>query len=144
MRKSPFKSNDNLSNMANPGGSKGQISSSKLESLKSSENNGYTPQLKRVQNMNQNRSNSSSQAHASRPGQQVFSNQNSVHNQSVASSQSQNHMHSISNHNAGVNMHRNENILCAVLALIKELNESELELIKRDIDKKLQVSKKQH
>ena len=33
--------------------------------------------------------------------------------------------------------HRNENILCAVLALIKELNESELELIKRDIDKKL-------
>jgi hypothetical protein len=34
--------------------------------------------------------------------------------------------------------HRNENLLCAVLALIKELNESELELIKRDIEKKLQ------
>ena len=42
------------------------------------------------------------------------------------------------------NAHRNENILCAVLALIKELNESELELIKRDIDKKLQISKKSH
>ena len=36
-----------------------------------------------------------------------------------------------------VNPHKNENILCAVLALIKELNEGELELIKRDIDKKL-------
>lgn len=92
--------------------------------------------------MQQNRSNSSS-AHAPRPGQ-PFSNQNSMHNQSVASvnGQSSNHVHSISNHNAGMNMHRNENILCAVLALIKELNESELELIKRDIDKKLNVSKK--
>jgi len=35
--------------------------------------------------------------------------------------------------------HRNENILCAVLALIKELNESELELIRRDIEKKLAI-----
>ena len=60
MRKSPFKSNENLSNLGNQGVSKGQISSSKLESLRSSENNGYTPQLKRVQNMQQNRSNSSS------------------------------------------------------------------------------------
>jgi hypothetical protein len=66
------------------------------------------------------------------------------HNQSVASvggGQSNSHVHSMSNQNAGsssgTNMHRNENILCAVLALIKELNESELELIKRDIDKKL-------
>lgn len=32
---------------------------------------------------------------------------------------------------------RNENILCAVLALLKELNESELELVKRDIEKKI-------
>ena len=67
MRKSPFKSNENLV-PANQGVSKGQISSSKLESLRSQENSGYTPQLKRVQNMQQNRSNSSS-AHAPRPGQ---------------------------------------------------------------------------
>ena len=33
--------------------------------------------------------------------------------------------------------HRNENILCAVLALLKELGESELELVKRDIERKL-------
>jgi len=39
-----------------------------------------------------------------------------------------------------VSSHRNENILCAVLALIKELSESELELIKRDIEKKLIVA----
>jgi hypothetical protein len=38
--------------------------------------------------------------------------------------------------------HRNENLLCAVLALVKELNESELELIKRDIEKKLQIMQK--
>jgi hypothetical protein len=34
---------------------------------------------------------------------------------------------------------RNENILCAVLALLKELGESELELVKRDIEKKIMV-----
>ena len=39
--------------------------------------------------------------------------------------------------NASLNAHKNENILCAVLALVKELNEGELELIKRDIEKKL-------
>jgi hypothetical protein len=33
---------------------------------------------------------------------------------------------------------RSENILCAVLALLKELGESELELVRRDIDKKIQ------
>jgi len=33
---------------------------------------------------------------------------------------------------------RSENILCAVLALLKELGESELELVRRDIEKKLQ------
>jgi len=32
---------------------------------------------------------------------------------------------------------RNENILCAVLALLKELDESGLELVKRDIDRKI-------
>ena len=32
---------------------------------------------------------------------------------------------------------RNENILCAVLALMKELGEGELELVKRDIEKKI-------
>lgn len=35
------------------------------------------------------------------------------------------------------NNYRNENILCAVLALLKELDESGLELVKRDINKKL-------
>lgn len=39
------------------------------------------------------------------------------------------------------NNYRNENILCAVLALLKELDESGLELVKRDIDRKL-ISKK--
>jgi hypothetical protein len=34
--------------------------------------------------------------------------------------------------------HRNENILCAVLALLKELGDGELELVKRDIERKLQ------
>jgi len=33
--------------------------------------------------------------------------------------------------------HRNENILCAVLALLKELDEGGLELVKRDIDRKV-------
>lgn len=32
---------------------------------------------------------------------------------------------------------RNENILCAVLALLKELDENGLELVKRDIDRKI-------
>jgi hypothetical protein len=76
--------------------------------------------------------------------------QNAFHNQSANSQQPRPkqgsvpggavHQHNISNHNmsnASVNPHKNENILCAVLALIKELNEGELELIKRDIDKKL-------
>ena len=34
--------------------------------------------------------------------------------------------------------YRNENILCAVLALLKELDESGLELVKRDIERKIQ------
>lgn len=41
------------------------------------------------------------------------------------------------------NNYRNENILCAVLALLKELDESGLELVKRDIDRKLQSKKQQ-
>jgi len=36
---------------------------------------------------------------------------------------------------------RNENILCAVLALLKELDESGLELVKRDIDRKLSTKR---
>lgn len=44
---------------------------------------------------------------------------------------------SVHSSNLSTSAHRNENLLCAVLALIKELNESELELIKRDIEKKL-------
>ena len=78
--------------------------------------------------MQQNRSQNSQSAHAPRSssnGGIAGISQGSVHNQSVA-------------HQPNMNPHRNENILCAVLALIKELNESELELIKRDIDKKLQ------
>ena len=45
--------------------------------------------------------------------------------------------------NAGTNSgnYRNENILCAVLALLKELDESGLELVKRDINKKLSTKK---
>ncbi len=42
-----------------------------------------------------------------------------------------------SNQPANNNNYRNENILCAVLALLKELDESGLELVKRDIDRKL-------
>jgi hypothetical protein len=38
--------------------------------------------------------------------------------------------------------YRNENILCAVLALLKELDEGGLELVKRDIDRKLQQNLK--
>jgi hypothetical protein len=38
---------------------------------------------------------------------------------------------------------RNENILCAVLALMKELGEGELELVKRDIEKKIATIKMQ-
>jgi len=34
--------------------------------------------------------------------------------------------------------YKNENILCAVLALLKELEPNELELVKRDIEKNLQ------
>jgi hypothetical protein len=38
---------------------------------------------------------------------------------------------------SGLGAQRNDNVLCAVLALIKELDESSLELVKRDIDRKL-------
>lgn len=37
----------------------------------------------------------------------------------------------------GGNNYRNENILCAVLALLKELDENGLELVKRDIERKI-------
>lgn len=40
----------------------------------------------------------------------------------------------------GMGAQRNDNVLCAVLALIKELDESSLELVKRDIDRKLGTS----
>ena len=45
--------------------------------------------------------------------------------------------------NTTANNYRNENILCAVLALLKELDESGLELVKRDIDRKLNSNKAQ-
>ena len=45
------------------------------------------------------------------------------------------------NQTSNNNNYRNENILCAVLALLKELDESGLELVKRDIDRKLQNKK---
>ena len=35
------------------------------------------------------------------------------------------------------NEQRKENVLCAVLALIKELDFNELEFLKRDIDRKI-------
>eukprot|EP00347_Sterkiella_histriomuscorum_P016658 403352350 len=39
---------------------------------------------------------------------------------------------------------KNENILCAVLALLKELGEPELELVKRDIEKKILIKQSQN
>ena len=39
------------------------------------------------------------------------------------------------------NNYRNENILCAVLALLKELDDSGLELVKRDIERKITLKK---
>lgn len=38
---------------------------------------------------------------------------------------------------------RNENILCAILALLKELGESELDLVRKDIDKKIIMKQQQ-
>lgn len=32
---------------------------------------------------------------------------------------------------------RNENIVCAVMALLKELDESSLEIIRRDVERKI-------
>lgn len=63
--------------------------------------------------------------------------QSGINNENINTNHS--HSHSLSNNQQINNSHRNENILCAVLALIKELSESELELIKRDIEKKLVV-----
>jgi hypothetical protein len=34
-------------------------------------------------------------------------------------------------------VNKNENILCAVLALLKELDETSLELVRREIERKL-------
>jgi hypothetical protein len=48
---------------------------------------------------------------------------------------------SVSQLSSNNNNYRNENILCAVLALLKELDESGLELVKRDIERKLQIKK---
>ena len=42
---------------------------------------------------------------------------------------------------SGISDYRNENILCAVLALLKELDENGLELVKRDIERKIQTKK---
>lgn len=49
-----------------------------------------------------------------------------------------------SNHGHIINQksQRNENILYAVLALLKEFDEGELEFIKRDIDQKLEKRNK--
>ncbi len=40
--------------------------------------------------------------------------------------------------NVNASNYRNENILCAVLALLKELDESGLELVRRDVERKMQ------
>lgn len=97
--------------------------------------------------MQQNRQQNSQSAHAARNSGSNFPSSNQIHNQSVTNNsrshqqitnenQNANHSH---NNSVSNNTHRNENILCAVLALIKELNENELELIKRDIEKKLSL-----
>jgi hypothetical protein len=44
------------------------------------------------------------------------------------------------NENSGFetyNYERNENILCAILALLKELDENSLEVVRRDVEKRL-------
>ena len=68
---------------------------------------------------------------------------NPAHNQSHHAAQASGANNGFSNGNqpAQNNNYRNENILCAVLALLKELDESGLELVKRDIDRKLQNKK---
>jgi hypothetical protein len=55
-------------------------------------------------------------------------------------------MHANSTPSAGIHppggaKYKNENILWAVLVLLKDLEENELELVKRDIDKKLSLKK---
>jgi cilla- and flagella-associated protein len=57
----------------------------------------------------------------------------------VVSSQSQ--LSTPQSNNVNGTNYRNENILCAVLALLKELDESGLELVKRDIERKLSMKK---
>lgn len=39
---------------------------------------------------------------------------------------------------------KNENILCAVLALIKEMDDQSLETVRKEIDKKLVLRHKKH
>lgn len=39
---------------------------------------------------------------------------------------------------------KNENILCAVMALIKEMDDQSLELVRKEIDKKLVLRHKKH
>jgi hypothetical protein len=61
-------------------------------------------------------------------------------NRNVSSERAQQNT-SVSQLSSNNNNYRNENILCAVLALLKELDESGLELVKRDIERKLQIKK---
>jgi hypothetical protein len=69
------------------------------------------------------------------------------HNGSVTSigtaANGQNHHNSVAPSVAGGNP-RNQNILCAVLSLIKELDESGLEMVKRDVERKLQAKSNGH
>ena len=66
----------------------------------------------------------------------------SQHQSSVQSNSNRNVSSERNQQNTSVTSnYRNENILCAVLALLKELDESGLELVKRDIERKLQVKK---
>ena len=64
--------------------------------------------------------------------------QSQQHQSSVQSSSNRNVSSDRNQQNTSVTSnYRNENILCAVLALLKELDESGLELVKRDIERKL-------
>ena len=64
------------------------------------------------------------------------------HNGSVSSmAGGQNHNNSVTP-GMGSNP-RNQNILCAVLSLLKELDEGGLEMVKRDVERKLQAKHSQ-
>jgi hypothetical protein len=89
-------------------------------------------------------------SHSVRPNSALNERSSSV-NSGLTSISVSNHQNPPHHHQASVSSStphqqegRNENILCAVLALLKELGESELELVKRDIEKKILVKQQNH